>query len=201
MIPPSALPDHAKYPDGLVPAIVQDSLTGQVLMLGFMNEQALEQTRRTGLVTFFSRSKGRLWTKGESSGHVLRCTALSVDCDRDTLLVQAIPAGPTCHTGQDSCFGDAAVGGTLQRLEATIQDRLAASSAESYTARLVASGMPKVAQKVGEEAVELVIEAMGEDEGRFLNESADLLYHFLVLLAAKGVRLKDVAQVLEERAG
>lgn len=199
MLPLNTLPDHDKYPDGLVPAIVQHATSGQVLMLGFMDQEAVERTRSSGLVTFFSRSKGRLWTKGETSGHVLRCTALYVDCDRDTLLVQAIPEGPTCHTGQISCFGDEALPGTLDHLEATIRKRLAANTADSYTARLVAEGLPKVAQKVGEEAVEVVIEALGHDRERLLGEAADLLYHLLVLLAAKGCSLKDVSRVLEDR--
>lgn len=200
MIPLEGLPDHDKYADGLVPAIVQDARDGRVLMLGLMDAEALERTRRDGLVTFFSRSKGRLWTKGETSGHVLHCTALALDCDGDALLVQAVPEGPTCHTGSDTCFGGRNTPfGQLHRLETTIRERIAAGDEGSYTAKLVAKGINKVAQKLGEEAVELVIEAKDDDPGRFRNEAADLLYHFLVLLAAKGEGLDAVLGVLRER--
>jgi len=202
MIPMDSTPEFAKYPDGLVPTIVQHHRDGRVLMLGFMSADALETTRRTGLVTFHSRSKGRLWTKGETSGHTLRCERILTDCDNDTLLVLAEPNGPTCHTGTESCFGgENNLPGQLHHLERTIAARVAQGGTASYTARLLASGINKVAQKVGEEAVELVIEAKDDDPLRFLNESADLLYHFLVLLAAKGVKLGEVEGVLRRREG
>jgi phosphoribosyl-ATP pyrophosphohydrolase/phosphoribosyl-AMP cyclohydrolase len=189
-------------PDGLVPAVVQDARTRTVLMLGYMNQEALEHTQKTGLVTFFSRSKQRLWTKGESSGHTLQLREVLLDCDGDALLVLAEPNGPTCHTGADTCWQQPNVAPSfLLELEQVIHQRLAAGNGEgSYTARLVASGINKVAQKVGEEAVETVIEALGNDRERLLNESADLLYHLLVLLAAKGTSLADVEAVLEARS-
>ena len=200
MIPLDNTPDFAKYPDGLVPTIVQHHRDGRVLMLGFMSAEALEVTRSNGLVTFHSRSKGRLWTKGETSGNTLRCERILSDCDNDTLLVLAEPNGPTCHTGAKTCFGAGnLLPSQLHHLERTIAARVAEGGTASYTARLLASGINKVAQKVGEEAVELVIEAKDDDRGRFLNESADLLYHFMVLLAAKGIRLKEVEQVLRDR--
>ena len=191
--------DFAKS-GGLVPAIVQDSLTGRVLMLGYMNEQALEQTISSGLATFYSRSKARLWTKGESSGNTLQVVGIKLDCDQDTLLIRARPAGPTCHTGTDTCWAeDNRLEGFLGQLEAVIQSRKGANPETSYTASLFARGINKVAQKVGEEAVELIIEAKDDDEALFLNEAADLMYHYIVLLAAKGYQLEDVLKILAER--
>lgn len=191
--------DFAKS-DGLVPAIVQDSLTGRVLMLGYMNEEALEKTISSGLATFYSRSKARLWTKGESSGNTLQVMGIKLDCDQDTLLIRARPAGPTCHTGTDTCWAeDNRLEGFLGQLEAVIQSRKGANPETSYTASLFARGINKVAQKVGEEAVELIIEAKDDDEVLFLNEAADLMYHYIVLLAAKGYELEDVMKVLAAR--
>lgn len=200
-IPPSIVQevDFAKS-DGLVPAIVQDSLTGRVLMLGYMNEEALEKTISSGLATFYSRSKARLWTKGESSGNTLQVSGIKLDCDQDTLLIRARPAGPTCHTGTDTCWAeDNRLEGFLGQLEAVIQSRKGANPETSYTASLFARGINKVAQKVGEEAVELIIEAKDDDEVLFLNEAADLMYHYIVLLAAKGYELEDVMKVLAAR--
>jgi phosphoribosyl-AMP cyclohydrolase / phosphoribosyl-ATP pyrophosphohydrolase len=200
-IPPSIVQevDFAKS-DGLVPAIVQDSLTGRVLMLGYMNEEALEKTISSGLATFYSRSKARLWTKGESSGNTLQVMDIKLDCDQDALLIRARPAGPTCHTGTDTCWAeDNRLEGFLGQLEAVIQSRKGANPETSYTASLFARGINKVAQKVGEEAVELIIEAKDDDEALFLNEAADLMYHYIVLLAAKGYQLEDVMKVLAER--
>ncbi len=186
--------------DGLVPAIVQDSATGRVLMQGYMNKAALDKTLETRQVTFFSRSKERLWTKGETSGHTLDLVEIKADCDQDALLVYARPAGPVCHKGTDTCWGeDNHPVGFLGQLESVIQSRKGADPDTSYTARLLARGINKVAQKVGEEAVELVIEAKDDNEALFLNEAADLMYHYLVLLAAKGHALNDVLKVLEER--
>lgn len=191
--------DFAKS-DGLVPAIVQDSLTGRVLMLGYMNEEALEKTISSGLATFYSRSKARLWTKGESSGNTLQVSDIKLDCDQDTLLIRARPAGPTCHTGTDTCWAeDNRLEGFLGQLEAVIQSRKGANPETSYTANLFARGINKVAQKVGEEAVELIIEAKDDDEALFLNEAADLMYHYIVLLAAKGYELEDVMKILAAR--
>ncbi|MCC6463393.1 MAG: bifunctional phosphoribosyl-AMP cyclohydrolase/phosphoribosyl-ATP diphosphatase HisIE [Saprospiraceae bacterium] len=194
------MPDFEKLPGGLVPAVVQDAATGTVLMLGYMNAEALAQTRLSGLVTFFSRSKQRLWTKGESSGHVLQVQSIRLDCDRDALLIKAEPKGPVCHTGADTCWGEEnKLAGFLNELEQIIEQRRRANPATSYTAGLLAGPVSSIAQKVGEEAVETVIEAMGNDRERLLNESADLLYHLLVLLAAKDIRLSAVEQVLRER--
>ncbi|MDX2280407.1 MAG: bifunctional phosphoribosyl-AMP cyclohydrolase/phosphoribosyl-ATP diphosphatase HisIE [Saprospiraceae bacterium] len=192
--------DFDKMPDGLVPAVVQDAQSGAVLMLGYMNAEALEATRTTGLVTFYSRSKQRLWQKGETSGNTLRFISVLVDCDGDALLVKAIPAGPVCHTGADTCWGEQNSGQPfLKTLEAIIAERSQADPATSYTARLRAAGIAKMAQKVGEEAVETVIEALGNQQDKFMDESADLMFHFLVLLAAKGVALEDVEAVLQAR--
>lgn len=192
-------PDFSKYTDGLVPAIVQDSGTNRVLMLGFMNEEALAQTRNTNQVTFYSRSKQRLWTKGESSGNYLELKEIMIDCDQDTLLVKAVPAGPVCHTGADTCFGETNSGFSLQRLEQRIAERKANPDATSYTASLFAAGLNKIAQKVGEEAVELVIESKDNDDSRFLNEAADLMFHYLILLQQKNFRLADVEAILAGR--
>ncbi len=193
-------PDFAKMPDGLVPAVVQDARTGVVLMLGYMNREALEKTLETGLVTFFSRSKQCLWTKGETSGNTLRLRDIRLDCDQDAILLKAEPAGPVCHTGDDTCWGERNQAVYfLPVLENIIQERKNAAPENSYTAKLFASGIPKIAQKVGEEAVETVIESLGENRERLLNESADLLYHLLVLLAAKEVKLEEVESVLKAR--
>lgn len=184
----------------LIPAIIQDDTTLQVLMLGYMNEEALAKTKADGLVTFFSRSKNRLWTKGESSGNYLRVVSIATDCDRDTLLIRVMPAGPVCHTGSTTCFGEPDNKGFLYRLEETIARRIQEGPAESYTRQLVAQGINKVAQKVGEEAVELVIEAKDDNPERFNNEAADLLYHLLILLRVKNVRLTDIEAVLHQRS-
>ena len=193
--------DYSKHPDGLVPAIVQDAQTKTVLMLGYMNADAVAKTQETKQVTFFSRSKNRLWTKGEESGHFLTLVEMAVDCDNDTLLIQAIPNGPTCHTGSDTCWDNenTANYGFLSVLENIIADRKNNPTDKSYVASLFAKGINKIAQKVGEEAVETVIEAKDNDEGLFLNESADLLFHLLILLKAKGYALQDVVDVLEGR--
>ena len=185
--------------NGLLPAIVQDNTTRVVLMQGYMNREALLHTLTTGKVTFFSRSKQRLWTKGETSGNFLTLVSVAADCDRDSLLIQATPAGPVCHTGTDTCWGQANVGDFIDHLERTIQDRRDHPQEGSYTTSLLARGINKVAQKVGEEAVELVIEAKDDDKDLFLNEAADLMYHYLVLLAAKGYTLDEVRAVLRER--
>ena len=173
---------------GLIPAIIQDSQTGKVLMLGYMNQEALERTQELGKVTFFSRSKQRLWTKGEESGNYLELVSLSEDCDQDALLVKAIPKGPTCHKGTDTCWGEdnTECYGFLSTLEQVIRDRREIAPEDSYVASLFTKGINKIAQKVGEEAVELVIESKDDSEELFLNESADLLFHYLILLQAKG---------------
>ena len=193
--------NFSKSPDGLLPAIVQDATTKTVLMLGYMNEEALQHTQEKGKVTFFSRSKQRLWTKGEESGHFLNLVSIKADCDQDTLLIQAEPQGPTCHKGTDSCWGEEnkASYGFLTALENTIAQRKAADDDDSYVASLFRKGINKIAQKVGEEAVETVIEAKDNDEALFLNESADLLFHYLILLQAKGYQLSDIVRTLEER--
>ena len=183
---------------GLLPTIVQDADSLQVLMLGYMNAEALATTLASGRVTFFSRSKNRLWTKGESSGHFLALVSLEADCDNDTLLVQARPNGDTCHLNRPSCFPQAPKH-FLNTLEDRICERLAADPGESYTRRMLDKGLPKIAQKVGEEAVETVIAALAEDETALLNESADLLYHLLLLLRAKNVGLQQVIDVLKSR--
>ncbi len=193
--------DFSKYPDGLVPAIVQDALTKTVLMLGYMNAEAVAKTETTQQVTFYSRSKNRLWTKGEESGNVLELVSMAVDCDMDALLVKATPKGPTCHTGSDTCWNEenSPSYGFLSALETTIADRKNNPTDKSYVASLFAKGINKIAQKVGEEAVETVIEAKDNDKGLFLNESADLLFHLMILLQAKGYALQDVVDVLESR--
>jgi phosphoribosyl-AMP cyclohydrolase / phosphoribosyl-ATP pyrophosphohydrolase len=188
-----------KKSGGLVPVIIQDHNTLQVLMLGYMNEQALEKTLSENRVSFFSRSKGRLWTKGEESGNYLELKDIAIDCDNDTILIKAIPKGPTCHTGTKSCFGEESAKGFLYQLEETIHQRIDSGTQESYTQQLYSKGINKVAQKVGEEAVELVIEAMGENIDLFKGEAADLLYHFLILLKAKGLKLEDIEALLQSR--
>jgi phosphoribosyl-ATP pyrophosphohydrolase/phosphoribosyl-AMP cyclohydrolase len=193
-------PDFDKLPDGLIPAIIQDRSTQKVLMLGYMNNEALERSINTGLATFFSRSRQQLWVKGETSGHFLHIQEIGLDCDRDCLLVQVLPTGPVCHTGADTCWNESNQPASfLAHLESTITSRIANPSETSYTSSLVVAGIPKIAQKVGEEAVETVIEALGERKDLFLNECADLLYHLLVLLAAKKVSLSDVEDVLRKR--
>lgn len=185
---------------GLVPAIVQDANSGQVLMLGYMNKEAVAHTFQNNKVTFFSRSKQRLWIKGESSGHHLHFQHMSLDCDADSLLIQAIPAGPTCHTGATSCFGEEKWGlSFIDHLQNVITDRQQNPSKTSYTSSLFAKGIDKIAQKVGEEAVETVIEAKNEDRDKFLGETADLLYHLLILLKAKNVHVQSVLEVLKAR--
>ncbi|SFN36057.1 phosphoribosyl-ATP pyrophosphatase /phosphoribosyl-AMP cyclohydrolase [Chryseobacterium oleae] len=185
--------------NGLVPVIIQDSRTQQVLMLGYMNEEAFEKTEKEGIVTFFSRSKNRLWTKGEESGNFLTVKNISVDCDQDTILIQAVPKNTVCHTGSLSCFGEKESKGFLYELEDKISDRIDRKAEDSYTYSLFQRGINKMAQKVGEEAVELVIEAKDNNDDLFKNEAADLLYHFLILLKAKGFSMEDIEEILESR--
>lgn len=185
---------------GLIPAIIQDARTQKVLMLGYMNREAVEKTQAEGKVTFYSRSKNRLWTKGETSGNFLYLNDMKMDCDQDTLLVMVDPVGPACHTGADTCFDETNAGQHfLHHLQGVIQNRRDIPKTGSYTTSLFQAGINKVAQKVGEEAVELVIEAKDDNEELFLNEAADLMYHYLVLLAAKNYSLEDVVKVLEKR--
>ncbi len=187
--------------NGLVPAIVQDALTGRILMQGYMNEEALEKTRETGMVTFFSRSKNRLWTKGETSGNYMELVSILVDCDGDAFLIKANPKGPVCHTGAATCFDEFndSKTGFIDQLRAIIKDRKNNPSEKSYTASLFAKGINKIAQKVGEEAVEIVIEAKDDNKELFLGEAADLLFHYLILIEAKGYELDEVMQVLIDR--
>ena len=185
--------------NGLVPVIIQDDATLQVLMLGYMNAEAFEKTKLEKKVTFFSRSKNRLWTKGESSGNFLFVKTIKEDCDNDSLLIAVSPVGPTCHTGQHSCFAQKSSKGFLYELEQTIQQRIDEKEAGSYTYKLFESGINKMAQKVGEEAVELVIEAKDNNDNLFKNEAADLLYHLLILLKAKNMNLGQIEEVLLER--
>ena len=185
---------------GLVPVVIQHADSLHVLMLGYMNAEALEQTRREGKVTFFSRSKNRLWTKGETSGNFLWVIEIREDCDSDALLIKVRPEGPVCHTGAASCFREDAPKGFLYELEQTIAQRIDSGAEDSYTSRLVQRGINKVAQKVGEEAVELVIEAKDNDPDLFKGEAADLLYHLLILLKAKGFSLEEVEAVLRARS-
>jgi phosphoribosyl-ATP pyrophosphohydrolase/phosphoribosyl-AMP cyclohydrolase len=194
--------DFSKNNDGLVPAIIQDATTKNVLMLGYMNEEAFTKTQETKLVTFFSRTKNRLWTKGEESGNVLNLVDIKLDCDNDTLLVSVNPNGPTCHKGTDTCWGEENKSnyGFFSTLEDVITERVAnKDTKKSYVASLFAKGINKVAQKVGEEAVETVIEAMDNNDELFIYESADLLFHYLMLLQAKGFRLKDIEAELISR--
>jgi len=192
--------DFNKYQDGLAPAIIQDYRTHKVLMLGFMNQEALQKTMAEGKVTFYSRSKKRLWTKGEESGNHLLVKEILSDCDDDTLLIKAEPLGPTCHTGADTCWSERNhMEEFLYYLEDIINLRKQSQDEQSYVRQLFNKGINKIAQKVGEEAVELVIEAKDNDEERFLNEAADLLFHYLVLLNAKGYKLQAVVDVLKSR--
>lgn len=184
--------------DGLLPAVLQDADTRRVLMVGYMNREALQVTLDSGNVTFFSRSKQRLWTKGESSGHVLEMVTIEADCDRDTLLVQARPRGPTCHLGTTSCF-PSAPGDVLGALQALIRARDAERPPGSYTTRLFEAGIKRIAQKVGEEGLETALAAVVEEDGPLLGEAADLLYHLVVLLQARGLSLADALKVLEQR--
>ena len=186
--------------NGLLPAIIQDHRSNQVLMLGYMNHEAFEQTKKEGLVTFYSRSKDRLWTKGEGSKNYLKVKSMSLDCDQDAILIKAEPQGPTCHLGTTSCFGDMEARGFLYKLQQTIQERIADDDPNSYTNKLYRRGINKVAQKVGEEAVELVIESKDNNDELFKNEAADLLYHLLILLRAKNFTLEDIEEVLLSRA-
>lgn len=187
--------------NGLVPAIIQDNSTGKVLMLGFMNEEAYNKTSTDKLVTFYSRTKNRLWTKGEESGNFLDVVSITADCDNDTLLIKATPRGPVCHTGADTCFDESNTDGLqfLKFLQDLIDGRKATMPEGSYTTKLFNKGINKIAQKVGEEAVELVIEAKDQNDDLFLNEAADLMYHLLVLLTAKNYRIEDVIAVLKSR--
>ena len=185
--------------NGLVPAVIQDNNTLQVLMVGYMNEEALEKTIKDKKVTFFSRSKNRLWTKGETSGNYLFVEEILSDCDKDSLLIRVNPAGPVCHTGSTSCFGDEISKGFIYELEHIINQRIRKNSEDSYTNKLYKKGINKVAQKVGEEAVELIIEAKDDNIELFQNEAADLLYHLLILLKSKNVRFSDVEEVLKKR--
>lgn len=192
--------DFSKSPDGLVPAIIQDTTTHKVLMLGYMNEESLQRTKEEGKVVFYSRSRKRLWMKGEESGHFLIVEKIKTDCDADTLLIMARPTGPVCHTGADTCFNERNITDNfLIALENIIIDRKVNPKENSYTTELFEKGINRVAQKVGEEAVELVIESKDRNEELFLNEAADLLYHYLVLLVAKGYVLEDVISTLKKR--
>ncbi len=191
-----------KNNDGLIPAIIQDATTKNVLMLGYMNQNAFDKTIKMNQVTFFSRTKNRLWTKGEESGHFLNVVSIQNDCDQDTLLIQVNPVGPTCHKGTDTCWGEQneTTFGFLSQLEKVIKSRREAGNSEkSYVASLFEKGINKIAQKVGEEAIEVVIEAKDDNDELFINESADLLFHYLILLQAKGFTLKDIVKVLEGR--
>jgi phosphoribosyl-ATP pyrophosphohydrolase/phosphoribosyl-AMP cyclohydrolase len=185
--------------NGLVPVIIQDNVTLQNLMLGYMNEEALNKTQRELKVTFFSRSKNRLWTKGETSGNFLIVNDIFVDCDNDTILIKATPHGPTCHTGNISCFNEVTNKGFFYKLQEIINDRIENNADDSYTNKLFKKGINKVAQKVGEEAVELVIEAKDDNKTLFKNEAADLLYHFLILLKAKNIKLEEIEEVIAHR--
>jgi len=194
--------DFTKNTDGLIPAIIQDAMTKNVLMLGYMNQEAFDKTQESKKVTFFSRSKNRLWTKGEESGNFLNLVGIQNDCDNDTLLITVNPVGPTCHTGSDTCWGEEnnTTFGFISELENTIAERRRSSdSSSSYVASLFEKGINKIAQKVGEEAVETVIEAKDDNDELFLYESADLLFHYLILLQAKGYTLKDIETELQKR--
>lgn len=198
-----SLSDHMDFKKlgGIVPAIIQDAVTGRVLMLGFMNPEALKKTESEGRVTFFSRTKQRLWTKGEESGNFLNVVEILEDCDRDTLLIKARPEGPVCHTGSDTCFDEENSLGMefLEVLQQLIRERKEKMPANSYTTTLFEAGINKIAQKVGEEAVELIIESKDPNDELFLNEAADLVYHLMVLLSARGYGIEDVAGILEQR--
>ena len=194
-------PNFSKSQNGLLPAIIQDSVTKTVLMLGYMNKEAFQKTKETEQVTFYSRSKKRIWVKGEESGNFLKLVKIKVDCDHDAILITANPQGPTCHKGTDSCWGETNQShyGFLTELEEIITERKKTNDDNSYVASLFREGINKIAQKVGEEAVETVIEAKDENSELFLNESADLIFHFLILLKEKGFSLNDVEAVLKDR--
>ena len=191
--------DFGKSQDGLIPAIVQDDRTGRVLMLGFMNADAFEETIRTNRVTFYSRTKQRLWTKGETSGNFLKLISITPDCDADTILIKAKPAGPVCHAGADTCFGESNRADLVSELEEVIAERIVDENENSYVSQLFENGLNKIAQKVGEEAVEVVIAAKDDDLAAFKEEAADLMFHFLILLQARGLRFADVLDVLAAR--
>lgn len=192
-------PNFKKYADGLVPVIVQDAETLKVLMMGYMNEEAWNKTQQEEYITFYSRSKNQLWTKGETSGNFLIKKQILLDCDQDCILILAEPKGPVCHTGADTCFGEKNQGNFLFQLEKIIEHRKKNADATSYTASLFAKGTPKIAQKVGEEAVELVIEALQQNDELFLNEAADLLFHYLILIHNRGMKLNDIIEILQKR--
>lgn len=193
-------PDFTKSKDGLIPVIIQDHITNVVLMLGYMNSEAFEKTEQEKRVTFFSRSKNRLWTKGEESGNFLKVESILIDCDNDTLLIKTTPAGPTCHTGADTCFNEKNISNDfLIELETIIRDRKNNPTDKSYVASLFAKGINKIAQKVGEEAVEIVIEAKDNNDDLFKGEAADLLFHYLILLQAKNFTLNNIIDVLKSR--
>lgn len=191
-------PDFNKT-NGLIPAIIQDARTMKVLMLGYMNEEAFIKTQKEGRVIFFSRSRNALWTKGETSGNYLIVERIAIDCDDDTLLIMATPTGPICHTGSQNCFKDETPKGFLYKLESIIEDKIKSDDTASYTNSLYKRGINKVAQKVGEEAVELIIESKDSNDLLFKNEAADLLYHYMILLQAKNFKLEDIESVLKER--
>mgnify|MGYP003322452477 FL=1 len=193
--------DFSKNKNGLIPAIIQDSLTKNILMLGYMNKTALDITKKSKKVTFYSRSKNRIWTKGEESGNFLNLISIIEDCDNDTLLIRAEPMGPTCHQGTETCWGEknTVSYGFLSHLESIISEKKNENPDKSYTASLFKSGINKISQKLGEEATETIIEAKDENDDLFLNESADLLFHFLVLLQYKGYELNDVVNILKNR--
>ena len=190
-----------KNNNGLLPAIVQDEQTLKVLMLGYMNQEALEKTKSSGKVTFFSRSKQRLWTKGETSGNFLKLVSIKIDCDQDAILIKAFPNGPTCHLGNDTCWGEDNTSGLslVRELEAVIEDRKKNPLKKSYISSLFDKGIHKIAQKVGEESLETVIEAIANNEQLFMEEAADLFFHYLILLKSKGKSLEDVLLILEDR--
>jgi phosphoribosyl-AMP cyclohydrolase / phosphoribosyl-ATP pyrophosphohydrolase len=195
-------PNFSKSPDGLLPVVVQDHQTAKVLMVGYMNQEAFEKTQQAQIVTFFSRSKQRLWTKGETSGHFLHVKDTLIDCDADTILIKAAPVGPTCHTGADTCFSEINTGKAsfLNYLQKDIiRDRKNNPSDASYTSKLFGRGINKIAQKVGEEAVELVIEAKDANDELFKGEAADLLFHYLILLEQRNIDLDDIVEVLQAR--
>lgn len=191
-------PDFTKT-NGLIPVIIQDAVSLKVLMLGYMNEEAFNKTVTEKKVTFYSRSRNKLWTKGETSGNFLNVVSISADCDKDTLLIMVLPQGPACHTGSESCFNTTNEKGFIYKLEQIISDRISSGSESSYTSSLYKKGINKIAQKVGEEAVELIIEAKDNNVNLFKNEAADLFYHYLILLKAKGIMLSDIEMILAER--
>ena len=194
-------PDFTKAVDGLLPAIIQDDQTGKILMQGYMNKESLQKTLDEKVVWFYSRSKQRLWKKGEASGNELQVSSVRLDCDLDSILIKVIPLGPVCHTGADTCFNEINTVSYdwIKHLEAVIEQRQKSGDSKSYVASLFEKGINKIAQKVGEEAVEVVIEAKDDNEELFLNESADLLFHYLILLKAKGYGLNDVLEILKSR--